>query len=367
MRDYGVAGQLGVEPTMEAYLDDMMAWVNEIWRILKPSGSFVLNLGDTYCGGWPHAVGKDTGREAGMHPGHAAVDWAVLKQAGTTNWKANSTPRSVQATGARYYKDKMLLLVSSFAYCRIVSETDFVLRNEEIWCKPNVPSPHRSRRKHSHEKLFWFVKDADKVYWDPEPWMRDVLDRSTARGRRAPSPDRAFAETLGLGANSTLRAQPRSNAEQVRYMRDKAQGAKVPSKEASREVDSPHTGQLHNVGDTSCFKGGNGDDYLKNTRTIEHSWRIVPVGEKQRGFELDDKPVSEHIAPYPTKLIRPYIQSLAPPLGIVLDPFLGSGTTMRVAMEEGRSCIGVEINPSYIAYAKKRVNWGGGLDVEYVG
>ena len=50
-----------------------------------------------------------------------------------------------------------------------------------------------------------------------------------------------------------------------------------------------------------------------------------------------------------------------------MDPFLGSGTTMRVAMEEGRSCIGVEINPSYIAYAKKRVNWGGGLDVEYVG
>jgi DNA modification methylase len=44
---------------------------------------------------------------------------------------------------------------------------------------------------------------------------------------------------------------------------------------------------------------------------------------------------------------------------------LGSGTTMRVAMEESRNAVGIELNASYVAYAKKRLNWGSGLGVEY--
>ena len=95
--------------------------------------------------------------------------------------------------------------------------------------------------------------------------------------------------------------------------------------------------------------------------TIEHSWRIIPVGAKQSGFELAGKKASEHIAPYPEELIRPYIKSMVPHRGTVLDCFLGSGTTMRVALEEGRNCIGIELNEKSINYAKKRVNFGAGL------
>ena len=51
--------------------------------------------------------------------------------------------------------------------------------------------------------------------------------------------------------------------------------------------------------------------------------------------------------------------------GIVLDPFLGSGTTMKVARELGRNCIGIEINPKYVEIAKKRVGWNLGLGVEF--
>lgn len=93
--------------------------------------------------------------------------------------------------------------------------------------------------------------------------------------------------------------------------------------------------------------------------------RIVPVGAKQNGFELAGKGPSEHIAPYPEELIKPYIKSLTPIGGTVLDPFLGSGTSMRVAMEQGLNCIGIELNGASMAYAKKRLNWGSGLDVEY--
>ena len=80
---------------------------------------------------------------------------------------------------------------------------------------------------------------------------------------------------------------------------------------------------------------------------------------------MEGKQASEHIAPFPENLIRPYIKSLCPSDGVVLDPFLGSGTTMYLALTEGRNSIGIELNEKYVEYAKKRLNWGSGFGVEY--
>ena len=260
LRDYGIDGQLGNEPSMEKYLENSLKWISEIWRVLKPSGSFVLNIGDCF-------------------------------------------------------KSRQLLSISSFIYCKIISETDFVCRGEHIWAKPNVPSPIRSRLKHSHEKLFWFVKDANKYHFDNRAWMKNL--KETDR--------RAYEK-------STL--------------------------------DSPHTDNIR-ASKTSCFRGGQGRKYLRNESTIEHSWRIIPAGAKQKGFELGEKLSSKHIAPFPENLIIPYIQSLCPQEGIILDPFVGSGTTIRVALTQNRKCIGIELNEDYINYAKKRLNWGAGLNTKY--
>ena len=289
-------GEYGSEPTMEAYLDNTMRWVKEVWRVLKPTGSFVLNIGDCFIGGGRGVdYPSDTSCMQKVNASNQrAMKWADLRKQ------------------ANIYKTKQLLSVSSFAYCRIVSETDFVCRGEHIWAKPNVPSPIRSRLKHSHEKLFWFVKDADKYYFNNKAWMRKITH-----------PTR-------------LNRKNETNAGAIN------QG----------------------VSETSIFRK---TDWISpNEETIEHSWRIVPVGAKQNGFELEGKQASEHIAPFPENLIRPYIQSLCPNDGITLDPFLGSGTTMRVAMEEGRDATGCELNEKSIIYAKKRLNWGQGLGVEYV-
>lgn len=294
LRDYGVAGQLGNEPTMEAYLDNTLKWVKEVWRVLKPTGSFVLNIGDCFLGG---------GRAGSTHKELCA---------GTEFEKTNSNQQkgiSLSGKGG-FYKPKQLLSVSSFAYCRIVSETNFVCRGEHIWCKPNVPSPIRSRLKHSHEKLFWFVKDADKYYFDSKVWLKKITKSTKSRYL---SPQNSPEEKQQCGVARIRR----------------------------------------NVGEPF------------NEETIENSWRIIPVGAKANGFELEGKCASEHVAPFPENLIHPYIQSMCQKEGTVLDPFLGSGTTMRVAMENSRSCTGIELNPNYIEYAKKRVNWGQGFNVEY--
>jgi len=279
---------------MEVYLDNTIRWVKEIWRVLKPTGSFVLNIGDCFIGG------------AGRWGGDKNFNGIIGAQ--KTIAKPNKIPLG------HFYISKQLLSVSSFAYCRIISETDFVCRGEHIWAKPNVPSPIRSRLKHSHEKLFWFVKDADEYYFDQKAWMKKVSVSTNSRVKYVSS---NFGEKIGIKSK------------------------------------------------TSLLLGGRNQEHLINSETIEHSWRIIPVGEKQKGFENCDKPDQMHVAPFPTALIKPYIQSLCPENGTVIDPFLGSGTTMRIAMEENRNCIGIDLNKEYLDYAKKRVNWGAGLGIEY--
>lgn len=337
MRDYGMEGQLGCEPTMEEYLDNTMKWVKEVWRVLKPTGSFVLNLGDCFIGGGRGNYGlgnseiSDGLKEKGGYS--KAPNWAELKKNGNRDWKANSTPISVGGSGKGIYKNKQLLSVTSFAYCRIISETDFVCRGEHIWAKPNVPSPIRSRLKHSHEKLFWFVKDAENYYFDNRPWLKKLAASTPARMERATL---SFRPQSGYdGGGHRMKPNKRAFADQL------------------------------NISPTGIYAGG---DWNKDEQdeTIEHSWRIVPVGEKQQGFEtMRNKPEHEHIAPFPSRLIEPYILSLTPPNGMVLDPFLGSGTTMRICMERNRDCVGIELNGSYADYIKARCNWGRGLDIEY--
>lgn len=293
----GWRGEYGSEPTMEMYLDHTLLWVDEVFRVLKESGSFIFNIGDSFFGSYPLRT-------------------------------------------ARFYKEKQLLSVSSFAYCKIISETDFVCRGEHIWAKPNVPSPIRTRLKHSHEKLFWFVKDADKTYFDSKPWTKKVK----------------------LEIRPSTMSRQRSVGEQLRYMRGKASGTTVDSKEGVRLKERNNAS-----GEDQSSTPGKRGCRMTNTETIEHSWRVVPVGEKQAGFEMEiGKVQSEHVAPFNSALIEPYIKSLCPPHGVVLDPFLGSGTTMRVAMENFRDSIGIELNKSSIEYAKKRLNWGQGLDCEYL-
>jgi len=338
LRSYGVGeAELGAEPTMEAYLDNTMKWVKEVWRVLKPTGSFVLNIGDSFV--------ASGGRKGTTETGVCSSN--------------RNTPHATNFKYHGFYKPKQLLSVSSFAYCRIVSETDFVCRGEHIWAKPNVPSPIRSRLKHSHEKLFWFVKDADRYYFDSKAWMKQIAASTPARMERAHltvRPQSGYDGEHRLKPNTRNAAlTPWSNTSCFKEIRQNMKG---------KEKDSPHADNIKLSG-SSCFRSGRGEDYLEQKETIEHSWRIVPVGAKQSGFELNGKIASEHIAPYPENLIEPYIKSLCPEDGVVLDPFLGSGTTMRVAMENMRSAIGCELSEKSVAYAKKRLNWGAGLGTEY--
>lgn len=63
-----------------------------------------------------------------------------------------------------------------------------------------------------------------------------------------------------------------------------------------------------------------------------------------------------HFATFPEELIGPCILAGAPVGGRVLDPFGGSGTTLKVALENGRDCTVIEIKPMYVSLTKRRTS-----------
>ena len=71
-----------------------------------------------------------------------------------------------------------------------------------------------------------------------------------------------------------------------------------------------------------------------------------PLPKKYRG---------KHFAAFPTRLVEPIIKASCPEGGVVLDPFMGSGTTGVVAKKLGRNYVGIELNKEYAKMAKERI------------
>lgn len=62
-----------------------------------------------------------------------------------------------------------------------------------------------------------------------------------------------------------------------------------------------------------------------------------------------------HYATFPEQLVRPIIEACSVPGDLVLDPFAGSGTTCRIAVALGRRCMGIDLNPKYVALALEAI------------
>ena len=101
----------------------------------------------------------------------------------------------------------------------------------------------------------------------------------------------------------------------------------------------------------------NGKYHNEGTGLQPHSGleKSYEMANKRSVWTVNTKPYSgAHFAVFPTELIEPCILAGAPVGGIVLDPFMGSGTTAQVAQDLGRQYIGCELNPEYGKLQKKR-------------
>jgi DNA modification methylase len=150
LRDYNVDGQIGLEGTPEAYVERLMDVFNQVRRVLKPSGTFWLNIGDSYAG---------SGR------GKGDVNRKGLQQKASFIGDKFSKPYKLNG-----YKNKDLIGVP-WMLAFALRESGWYLRQEIIWHKPNpMPESVRDRCTKSHESLFLLAK-SPKYYFDHKAIM----------------------------------------------------------------------------------------------------------------------------------------------------------------------------------------------------
>ena len=269
-------GQLGLEPTLEMYIEHLLEITKELKRVLKPTGVMFWNHGDCW-GGVGHFDFTSSNPE-----------W--MKKIGKKYWKNNKDFRLNKGI-----PQKCMALQNYRLVLRMIDEQGWILRNIIIWYKPNhMPESVKDRFTKAYEPIFMLVKK--KKYWFDLDAVREPHKESTI--------------------------------ERSKYGRNPI------APKFWRQIKA-------NVIKLECNPLG------KNPGDV---------------WEIPTQPFPEsHFAVFPEKLVERCIEAGCPKEGIVLDPFLGSGTTMAVARKLRRSCIGIEIVPEYIEMAKRRVKWGESL------
>lgn len=183
-----------------------------------------------------------------------------------------------------------------------LQDDGWILRNEIIWEKPNgMPESVRDRLTMTHETIFLFAKQAD-YFFDVEAIREEAVsgDRNPPRGSR---------------------------------------GARVPNrglrKQEELASDATHHGRYANL---NAWQPQD----LRRRRTI---WRIPTANSRDK-----------HYAMFPEELVEICVLASSRAGDVVLDPFAGSGTTLRAAEQLGRNSIGIDINGGYVALAEQRTD-----------
>jgi len=330
LRDYGVPGQIGLEPTIAEYLDIIGEVFQEVWRVLKKDGTLWLNLGDAYAtGGYqPHNKG------------------AIGNKKCPSGWTAKARGQGAMKTIGGTIKPKDLLGIP-WRVAFTLQENGWYLRSDIVWSKPNpMPESVRDRPTKAHEYIFLLTK-SPVYYYDNQAIREPLRDSSVARVMQdienQEGSDRANG---GQKTNGKMKAVIFGGNKSEGYGGRRYSGKEWNPKMAGGGSGiSGHKGYFKEDGTPVCGS-------MANKKTV---WNIPTVGLKEA-----------HFATFPPKLIEPCILAGAPEGGTVLDPFFGAGTTGLVADRLNRNCIGIELNPGYINIAEKRIKEDSGLFAEVV-
>jgi DNA modification methylase len=298
LRDYGVEEQLGLEDTPEEYVNNLVEVFREVKRVLKDDGTLWLNLGDSYSG---------SGKGGAAYPENAKK----YKQG--SNKGMLGAIKTIKSSNINYKPKNLIGIPWRVAFA--LQADGWYLRQDIIWAKTNpMPESVKDRCTKSHEYIFLLSKNA-QYYFDAEAIAEPATESTIKR------------------LSQDVESQEGSS--------------RIPGKtNGNMKVVKPRYGGKKYTENPEAFyrtKPGNAYDYR-------------PKRNKRDVWTVSTKPFKEaHFATFPPDLIEPCILAGCRVGGIVLDPFMGSGTVGLVAKRHNKKYIGFELNVKYIDIAAKRI------------
>jgi DNA modification methylase len=350
LRDYKDPRQIGLEPNPLDYITKIVQVCQEIKRVLKPTGSFWLNLGDTYFGGNGQCCRpKDWGDlEVSKIEGHAPAEFIRERNKQRSNWLQP--------------KQKMLI---PERIAITLQEQGWILRNTIVWHKVNhMPESCRDRLTRSWESVFFFVK-SERYFFDLDAIRKPLAPKTlTVHNKYAVPVLQGDSFDVGFDKKENgFNAMFTKNSKVIHDLRGCNPGdvwsltneglgeehfAAFPQKLVKRILEAAAPKEIcavcgkaktrivaaeksievqdrkiletqHRIGSSSIFR--------TKANTVEH---------KTLGWKTCNCNAGFHTA-------------------LVLDPFAGAGTTLLVAHKMGYDWLGIELVPKYCEIIEKRI------------
>lgn len=321
LRDYGVAGQLGLEKTPQLYVDAMVGVFSEVKRVLRNDGTLWLNAGDSY------AARVTSGGNGGL-----------------TNIQASSIREKGWRGPPDGMKDKDLIGVPWMLAFALRAD-GWYLRSDIIWAKPNgMPESVRDRPTRSHEMVFLLSKSRRYFY-----------DTDAARTPPSPATETRLAQNVeaqegslrangGTKSNGAMKAVQRHGSTLTGALHGRHfLGDELPEKERRSDKQRGHV-RVH-AGFNARWDAMERSQLVANGSNLRSVWWLSPAQYKEA-----------HFAVMPPMLAEICISAGSKKGDTILDPFGGAGTTGLVADRLGRDALLIELNPKYAAMARERIH-----------
>jgi DNA modification methylase len=343
-------GQVGLEGTPDEYVAKMVAIFDQVRRVLKHDGTLWLNLGDTYnaykAGTGDSPFARFSGRPV-QHRGLLAGGLKVKDLVGIP-WMAAFALRQPHfqcgGCGAVSHGSKWGHFPNGRLICPACGESKgetvhragWYLRQDLIWHKPNpMPESVRDRCTKSHEYLFLLTKSS-RYYFNQLAIKEPIRETSVQRYLQDVEHQQGSYRVPGK-TNGPMKARLSAEGRQPRPGIDKNGGNQA-------------KGHIPMSGDGTGIKGHSG--YFKANGALTGGG----MANKRSVWTVATHPFKQsHFATFPEILIVDCIKAGSREGDIVLDPFTGSGTTAVVAACLNRRYVGFELNPAYVAMARKRL------------
>lgn len=288
---------IGLEATPGDYVDNLLAVFEQVKRVLKPRGSFWLNLGDTYF-------------------------------------------------------QKTLLGMPWRVALALLDQQGWILRNSVVWHKVKGGLDNTvDRLRNMHEELFHFVKTPNGYYYDLDAIRSDPRKTKVVNG--------AVVSATGVTGVRYKRQVELSTALSVQEKSAAVMAldealALVRSGDLTdfRMIIRGHQRTTHS--DSESISGRARELNEKGFYILKYHPKGSKPGDVWDILPEDTQNRDSHFAPYPEDLCKIPLLATCPPDGLALDPFCGTGTTMLAARKLWRKSVGIDISPAYLEIAEER-------------